>query len=105
MEHFYWGALKAEHFIGSSDDLPLMYGAGIKGTWTVIAVLDAIAEFEEAELFKFPISSPALSGFQDILQILRVQLGRPLNSNGITPLCIFREISMVPEEAVSVVLD
>jgi hypothetical protein len=88
----FWGTLRPENFVGSSDDLPLMHGAGIKSPWVVIGILDAFAEGEEGELFTYPIRSEVLAGLQESLKQLRLSFGRPLTSNGITPICIFRQI-------------
>lgn len=52
-KYSFWGPLRSEYFVGSSDDLPLMHGAHIKGVWNVIGIFDSGAEFEAEKLATF----------------------------------------------------
>ena len=94
-----WGGLKEEYFVGTGSDLVLKHGLTIPGEWHMLGVLDAqpdLGSVEDADG-----DDPAYILFNSVVgqiakllsPIIRVMLGRPPTSFGVTPLLIFRDVS------------
>lgn len=103
-----WGTINPHHMVGTVGDLILKHGAKVPGSWSVVGILDGVP-------FELREEDDDYEDHDDILSIsdrikmgmigenvwkvgidmagpARQALGRPLNSYGITPLVVFREI-------------
>jgi hypothetical protein len=91
-----WCSIGEESLVGSSADLMLKHGAIISGTWNLVGILDALpevggsAESVAAALGNTPLAQAA----QSLAPFVRQMMGRPPHAYGLTPLLIFREISV-----------
>jgi hypothetical protein len=81
--------------------LLLKHGVGIEGTWSMLGVLDAlpISGFDEMKADLSQVTAAESLGALGLLlgklgPAIRRMLGRPDGSYGITPLLIFREVSI-----------
>ncbi len=99
-----WTTLREGSLIGSSSDLVLKHGMAVRGSWTIVGVLDATPEIlpdgevDEEVVQGQVTASQAMPGpFGDVMRELaiplRQALGRPFTHYGVTPLMIFREVS------------
>lgn len=91
-----WGCVRQEHMVVDASSLALTHGSSVKGTWHVLAVLDATPDDEFDAGQSVPGSAPAYSQLMestaDVLSAIRNLMGRPNGAYGITPVVIFRGI-------------
>jgi hypothetical protein len=91
-----WCSIREDSLVGSSADLMLKHGAILSGTWHIVGILDALPEVGESDV---PIAaalgnSPLAQAAQSLAPIVRQMMGRPAHAYGLTPLLIFRQISV-----------
>ena len=98
-----WCQLKDEHLVGSSSDFMTKHGVMIPGRWSVLGILDARPDLDalgeqDDQLVADPnsIYSNSLLGIiaNQLAPAIRVMLGRPIQSYGVTPLLMFRYVSI-----------
>lgn len=92
-----WGTLDSNNMSGTFPDLMLKHGAKIAGTWSALGILDALP-FEAGdlptalELIRVGGASNSVTNLPlTMAPHIRLLMGRPLQSYGITPLLVFRE--------------
>jgi hypothetical protein len=99
-----WGCLASDSLVGKCSDLVLKYGLDLAGAWTVVGILDALPdptnETDSSESLDIATavaagSSSAIGTLARIVQpVTRTILGRPTGAFGITPLLVFREVTI-----------
>ncbi len=100
-----WCSLREDGLVVSASDLTLKHGITVSGKWTIVGVLDALAEIsqdgmatqEAIDAAKQPQAigaEPMGELMQALTPAIRGLLGRPAQSHGITPLVVFREVSV-----------
>lgn len=99
-DHSVWCSLGLDSMVTSASDLLIKYGVNIAGTWSILGVLDALAdgpgdpEAQSAELIQDAMSLGGLwEGIVGMAPVVRAVLGRPSGAYGITPLLIFRGVA------------
>lgn len=90
-----WSSLEEEHLKINSDDITLKHGANFAGRWHVLGILDAKPDNEsDTVTHQLPAGNPIFDGMVEVLTAIRIFLGRPINAYGITPIAIFRTVSV-----------
>ncbi|KVF26305.1 hypothetical protein WJ07_08635 [Burkholderia vietnamiensis] len=90
-----WGCLNDDHMVISASSLALTHGTSVKGTWHVLAVLDATPDEDIDDPHEFDsvmAYSQLMASTADVLGSIRDLMGRPSQAYGITPVVIFRSI-------------
>lgn len=89
-----WMTVSPDHLTIPTGDLMLKYGPIIPGQWHVLGILDAHAhDLLETPEAPYPTSENEIRNSMDVVgMMIRMQIGRPSSSFGITPLMIFRKI-------------
>ena len=95
-----WCGLKEEYLTGSSSDFMLKHGVVIPGKWSILGILDGRPDYSDTgegdELIADPnsILSNSLLGIvaNQLAPIVRLMLGRPIQSYSVTPLLVFRQV-------------
>lgn len=88
-----WACLQDEHLVVTASSLALTHGASISGTWHVLAVLDAKPDQDEPSVPAVAESS-LMEAASTLLASVRGLMGRNPASYGVTPLLIFRSVSL-----------
>lgn len=87
-----WFTLREDGLSTNAADVFLKHGSHIAGSWNIVGIVDALPSFA------FSPQSPFEDGMQkaiaDLGASLRPAVGRPNDAWGMTPLLIFREVSM-----------
>lgn len=87
-----WSTLKSEGINISTDDLLLKHGSLLEGRWYILGILDAYHDRQNSKETSF---LPSLqNGLTEFSKLIRPEFGRPNDYFGITPLLIFREVSV-----------
>jgi hypothetical protein len=91
--------MRAEGFVTQPSDLLLNHGIDLSGVWNLVGILDATPDHvsHQAE----PQITDALTEAYSVIghaatflqPIARQLLGRPMESCGVTPLVVFREVN------------
>lgn len=99
-----WCGLQESSLIGSSSDLVLKHGYEVSGGWVAVGILDAVPDEDGEEVAAFVDGVPnatavsagtIIGGLAAALQpITKTFLGRPHAAYGITPLLIFRHVTV-----------
>jgi len=100
-----WCSLREDGLVVSASDLTLKHGTTVSGRWTMVGVLDALAEIgpdglatQSALDARKETQAVGVGPMGDLMQSLtpaiRGLLGRPNQAHGITPLVIFRKINV-----------
>ncbi len=91
-----WCSIGEESLVGSSAVLMLKHGAILSGTWNLVGILDALPEIGESNTSVAVAlgNTPLAQAAQSLAPLVRQIMGRPPNAYGLTPLLIFREISI-----------
>lgn len=88
-----WMTINRDYLTINPDDMVLKYGSSLPGEWYVIGFIDALPETEEDFTDNLSFEpSPMKDGIQGMLPAIRELAGRSINSYGMTPLVIFRNI-------------
>ena len=91
-----WCSIEEESLVGSSAVLMLKHGAILSGTWNIVGILDALPEVVESDTSVAAAlgNTPLAQVVQSLAPLVRQIMGRPAHAYGLTPLLIFREISI-----------
>lgn len=92
-----WCSLREDCFTISPDDLFLQHGVSLPGNWHVLGILDAkpdaMSPNQNSGLNPY-IGGELSNAISGMAPIVRAVLGRPSEAYGITPLMIFRSVSV-----------
>lgn len=95
-----WAPASEDALVGLMSDLVLKHGAKIAGEWAMVGILDALPydEGDEGltpmEMIRAGMTSDGIAkAALQLAPFIRIALGRPLLSYGVTPLLVFREIA------------
>lgn len=86
-----WSTLHPENMLVNPDDILLKHGTHLPGKWSVLGILDAMPSFMEDNTYLFDAGEGLLQGMEEMICMLRTQMGRSPDSYGITPIAIFRD--------------
>jgi hypothetical protein len=100
-----WATLSEDSLVSTPADLMLKHGAYVPGDWNMVGVMDVFPKYalmrnESGDLPDFDkmtqdsMQTPIASFMSMIGPVARSAMGRPENYYGITPLLIFREVSV-----------
>lgn len=90
-----WGCLATENVVVSTTDLLLKHGTLIPGEWTIIGIIDGLAnEPEVVQPVKKPSEIKMMDAVDKVAAVARLALGRPRDAYAVTPLLIYREVSV-----------
>lgn len=91
-----WSTLSADGMVGTVADLSLKHGTEIPGEWHLLGVLDALPNPIPADIPIANTGVPAHLGalIKNFSNLGRTLLGRAPEAFGVTPLLLFREVSM-----------
>lgn len=95
-----WAPASEDSLVGSMSDLLLKHGAKIGGTWNMLGILDALPYEEDQnltlmEMLQVGLMSDGIAKISmELPPLIRLALGRPVLSYGMTPLLVFREVSI-----------
>ena len=89
---FLWSSLDASDLMVPTNDIVLKHGGSISGEWKLLCLLDAFpADFSVPD-FEHWTAGPATDGVLTAMHAVRMQIGRPAQWFGVTPLLIYRHI-------------
>lgn len=91
-----WMSVEPTNLTTTLSDVSLKYGPFIPGEWHILCIVDAYADDEKLDNPDAPypaIQNDLKNGMEQILLMMRVMMGRPTGSFGITPLIIFRGLN------------
>lgn len=90
-----WTSVNPENLTIPPGDMMLKYGPVIPGKWHVLGLLDAHqdGEWEDPDAPYPQTNNEFKESMSGLSMMMRMQVGRPENSLGITPLMIFRKIT------------
>jgi len=90
-----WTTVNPDNLTIPPGDMMLKYGPIIPGKWHVLGLLDAHkdGEWEDPDAPYPKDNNEFKDSMSGLSMMMRMQVGRPENSLGITPLMIFREIT------------
>lgn len=94
-----WAPASEDALVGFMSDLVLKHGAKIAGQWSMLGILDALPydgeqDMTALEMIRAGMTTDGIAkAALQFAPYIRMALGRPLLSYGMTPLLVFREIS------------
>lgn len=104
-----WGNVVEENLSTSNGDILLKHGIDVSGNWKVVGILDAspesdvpdVSQFENSFDVNAAVRRETAAGNPPVTALMRAMapqarrlLGRPSNAFGVTPLLIFREVTV-----------
>lgn len=96
-----WCDLRDESLLVSSAGMMLKQGVVLSGTWDILGILDALPDSQASQSNTHLNEAKMLQSLTEIANVMaslgpiaRQALGRPNEAYGITPLLIFREVSV-----------
>jgi hypothetical protein len=97
-----WSTIDQSYLVGTVSDLILKHGDRVAGEWSMVGVLDARPVSEDDNWGVLSAYDKMRLGYMqdsiwkaalDIGPAVKMALGRPLTSYGMTPLIVFREVA------------
>jgi hypothetical protein len=94
-----WCILRQEGLTTPANEIFLKHGVSVSGTWNIVGIIDALPDddIDEVAALQQLVAANKLGGMSaafasHMVMPVKLMLGRPKESFGITPILIFREI-------------
>jgi len=92
-----WSSLDSANLIIPAADITLKHGGEACGAWRMLCILDAFPDFNPDPSRMDWQAGEAALGVIQFMNAIRTQIGRPAAWYGVTPIMIFRSVSVSVE--------